>query len=105
MHLNLKYSVSGTRLSSSAFDIETESALLIAFGLGIGGSRKKITYQVKYSGISSGVGSGSPSDGRLVYVVDFVQLFHTFDTLVSAGNAAGTVQFSRQMLVEDLIHQ
>ena len=105
MHLDLDDTIATAGFTSSALDIEAESSLAVTLGLCVRRRSKQIADQIKYSGISSGVGSGSPSDGRLVNVDDFVQLFHTFDTLVSAGNAAGTVQFSRQMLVEDLIHQ
>ena len=90
MHLDLDDTIATAGFTSSALDIEAESSLAVTLGLCVRRRSKQIADQIKYSGISSGVGSGSPSDGRLVNVDDFVQLFHTFDTLVSAGNAAGS---------------
>ena len=105
MHLDLDNAVTAAGFAASALDIEAEAALAVALRLGIRRRCEQIADQVKYSGIGSRIGSGSTSDGGLVDVDDFVQLLHTFDSLMFTGNATCTVQLSRQMFVKNLIHQ
>ena len=105
MHLDLNDTVTTAGFTSSALDIKAETSLAVPFRLGICGGSEQVTDQIKHSGIGSRVGSGGTSDGRLVDIDDLVQLLHTFDSFMFAGDAAGTVQFSCQMLIEDLIHQ
>ena len=105
MHLDLDNAITAAGFATSALDIEAEAALAVALRLGIRRRGEQIADQVKHSGIGSRIGSGGTSDGGLVDVNDFIQLLHAFDSLMFTGNTTCTVQLSRQMFVENLIHQ
>ena len=105
MHLDLDDSISAAGLTSSSFDVKTESSFFIASCFCIWCCREQIPDQVKYSGIGCRIGSRSPPDRRLVDIDHLVQLFQSLDAFVSARNGPCTVQVSCQTFIEDLVHK
>ena len=105
MHLDLDDSISAAGLTSSALHIETETSLLISPGLGICCRCKKITDLVKYSCVSSRVGTGSSSNRRLVNIDHLVQLVNSQDIIMLTGDHSCPVQISCKSLIQNLIDQ
>ena len=105
VHLDLDDAVAAAGLAASAFFVEAEASLVVAFGLGVGGGREQVADQIKRACVGGRVGAGRASDGRLVDGDDLVKLFHAFDGAVFARNGSGAVQLLRQRLVENLVDQ
>ena len=72
MHLNLNDTVTGAGLAPSALYIKAETAFIISSGLGVRGGCKKVTNQVKCTGIGRRIGSGCPSNRGLVNGNDLI---------------------------------
>ena len=105
MHLNLNNTISAAGLTTPALYVEAESALLITFGLGIGSGSKQVTDLIKNAGISSRIGTWSPSNRRLVNINHLIQLLDPQDITVLSRNHPGSVQIPGKTLIQDLIHQ
>ena len=103
MHLDLDDTVSGAGLAAAALYIETEAPLLIALALGVCRRREQIPDLIEDSGIGGRIGTGRPSNGRLVDGDHLIQLLHTDDFLITARNGSGPVQLSGQCLIQNLI--
>ena len=105
MHLNLDDSISAAGFAPSTLDIKAETSFLIAFGLGICSCRKKITDLIKNASISCRIGTWCSSNRRLVNINYLIQPINSQDIVMLSGNHPGTVQISRQSLIENLIDQ
>ena len=105
MHLDFDDTVAAARLAASALHVEAETALAVALCLGVRGGGEQVPDQVEHTRVGSRIGPGSAPDGRLVDGDDLVQLFHSLDALVPAGNGPGPVQLPGQGLVENLVDQ
>ena len=105
MHLNLDDTVTAAGFAASAFYIEAETPLIISLGLCIRCGSKEIANLIKYTGIGGRVGSGCSSDGGLVDIDYFIKLFNALNAFMLAGDASGTIQFPRKMLVQDFVDQ
>ena len=91
MHLYLDNAIPAAGLAAAAFYIEAEPSLAVALGLGIRGGGKQIPDLVKYSRISSRIGTGRAPYGRLVDGDHLIQLLQTRNSLMLSRNTSGTV--------------
>ena len=105
MHLDLYNTVSGAGLTTSTLHIEGETPLGIASLLGILGTGKEVTNQVKDTGIGCGVGTGGSSNRALVNVNDLIQGFQALHLSEFSGNHFGLVQDLGTMLMDDFIDE
>ena len=60
---------------------------------------------VKYSGISTRVGTRGPADRGLIDIDDLVKIFGTAYFLMLSGRGMGAVQCMGKRLIQDLVHQ
>ena len=66
MHLYLNNPVSAAGLAPSPLHVKAETALAVAFGLGIGRGGKQIPDHVKHACVGSRIRAGSAADRRLI---------------------------------------
>ena len=103
MHFYLDDTVTAAGFAPAALYIEAETALFVAFGSGILGSRIQVPDLVEYAGIGGRIRAGCPANGRLVDIDHLVQMFHAFNTFVPARNGSGAVQCTGQCLVQNFV--
>ena len=105
MHLDLDDTVAAAGLAPSAFHIETETALLVSSGLGVGRGREQLADLIENTCICGGIGSGRPPDGGLVDTDHFIQLFLSQDFFMFSRYDPGAVQISRKGFIKHLVDQ
>ncbi len=99
MHLDFDDTVALTGLTAAALYIKGESAGIEPAQLGILRGGIQLADIRENAGISSGVGTGRPADGRLVDFDHLVQLREPLDFFKSAGTGFRPVQFRRQVFI------
>ena len=85
MHLNFNDTVSLTGLTSSAFDVETETARLVTAHAGFGRFGEEFSNKCKNAGVGAWIGPWGSSDGRLIDIDDFVNIFESLYATMVTG--------------------
>src|SRR5699024_154449 len=95
----------GAGFASAPFDVEREPARGVSAHFGFGRFGKQFPHVIPYAGVGGRVGSGGAADRALIHVDDLVKVVDPGDLPVPAGHGAGAVEFVREDVVEDRIHQ
>lgn len=104
--LNFNNAIAATGLASAAFHIKAEPSCFIPPHFGFLGLGKQFADSVKYPCIGGRIGTGCPSDRRLVNINDFVDMLQPFDTFMFARMHLGIfVQTAGQRLIQNFIDQ
>jgi len=105
MHLDLDDAVTFARLAPSSFDVEAESARTVASDLCFGKLGKEVPYVREEPGVGGRIGTRGPSDGRLVDVDDFVDVFHTLDGLIGKGGGLTSIEDTEEKGIEGFVDE
>ena len=93
MHLNFDDTVTLTRFTTSAFDVEGKTSRIKAVHLSILCGRKQLANIPKHTGVRCRVGPRRTPDGRLININDFIQKFDTLNGFAFSGVGFGAVEF------------
>ena len=105
MHLNLLDSASFTDLTSSSFRIERESSWSISPFHRFLAFWENISYMGKYSSISRNIGMRSPSNRRLVYDYDLVQIMCSFYRINLSDRMNSTIKGVLEIIRQDVQYE
>ena len=105
VHFEFRRAVSLAGFAASSLDIETETAGLVTALFGFGQFGEEFANLVEDFDVGAGVGAGRSTDGRLVDRDELVEVFDSFDTLVSTRFVGSSMQSCPQGFGEDVVHQ
>ena len=105
LHLYLVVAIALAGLTTASFDVEGKPARSIPPYLGFRQVSEQFPDRCECPGIRGRVAAGRSSDGRLVDVDDFVDVFHPNDFLMLAGQVAGAVDQLGETFVQNVVDQ
>ena len=93
VHFDSDSSIASAVFATAAFNVKREATLLVSTNLGFRGLREEGANFVENSGVGSGIGTWRATDGRLVYVNNFIELIQARDGAVSSRNNSRAIEF------------
>ena len=105
VHFDFNHAVALAGFASAAFDIEGESADVVAAFAREGDAGEEFADGCEQTGVGGGVGTRGAADGGLVDVDDFVKVFEAADVVVGGGFFLGAVEFAGGDFGESVVNQ
>ena len=105
IHFDADDAVAPAGFTAAAFDVETKPAGFIATDLGFRRLAEQLADEIKDPRIGSRVGSGSPSDRRLVDIDDFIDVFCAAQFFKFSRPVGRTIHGFCHPFIKDFIDQ
>ena len=105
VHFDFNHAVALAGFAAAAFDVEGESADVVAAFAREGDTGEEFADGGEQAGIGGGVGARGAADGGLVDVDDFVEVFEAVDVVVWGGFFLGAVEFAGGDFGEGVVNQ
>ena len=105
VHLNALYTVTLTRLTSSAAHVKGKSARIVALCLGVFGLGKKIAYICEESRIGCGVRARCSSNRALVNVDNLIEILESLDSVDLAGLGYRAIKLLCQSSIQNSVDE
>ena len=105
VHFDFDDAVALAGFAAAAFDVEGESADVVAAFAREGHAGEEFADGGEQAGVGGGVGARGAADGGLVDVDDFIEVFEAADVVVWGGFFLGAVEFAGGDFGEGVVNQ